>query len=183
MENVFLDILIRIFIAFLGGTILYFFFKKFAQIDNKLRNLNYCWSKEVDLSKKKGHGLILGSWYGNGLSICGEFERKSGQVNYYCITLFKLPIIPLWCVYSDIKKVERPNWKRETTTYNMYGTASWRFLEIFLLYYQVIYYAIFAIGLFYLFYLVLLVPNYYGIFRNYYMFGEWNWDVFLKFFK
>ncbi len=183
MENIFLDILIRIFIAFIGGTMLYFFMKPVALVDDKLRDLNYRLSKEVDLSKKKGHGLILGSWYGNGLSLCGEFDRKNAQVNYYCFTLFKQPIIPLWCVYSDIKKVERPNWKKETTTYNMYGTASWRILELFIMYYRVFFLVIFAIGLFYLFYLVFFVPNYYGLFMNYYMFDEWNWDVFLKFFK
>lgn len=103
-------------------------------IMNKLES----WVQKYPKKEREADGKmppILGTGNGIGISMVGDFERKSGFVQY-CFLMVLLPIIPLGCYTSHAVSSTSTSWKKTVTTYRTYGSQPWSIGELFCIYYR-----------------------------------------------
>jgi hypothetical protein len=76
--------------------------------------------------------------YGIGISLSGDFFDLrcfyGSTVTYQCITFFYLPILPIGCYRVNRGKTTSVGPRRSTTSYKVYGSEKWIFLELLFLY-------------------------------------------------
>ena len=76
--------------------------------------------------------------YGIGVSLSGDFFNlrcfHGSIVTYQCITFFYLPILPIGCYRVYRGKTTSVGPRKSTTSYKIYGSEKWIFLELLFLY-------------------------------------------------
>lgn len=131
------EITCRIVLALIGLGLIWLIINVWVYIEDKLERFKTKKDNGPYVPNGEGKNLPLGSLWGTGLSLCGDFYRDYGpKISYYCFTILTFPIIPFKCLRVDQGKshIEHKPLRTSVTPYTIYGTDNWSLIEVILLY-------------------------------------------------